>query len=120
MKPDKIRRTGGNGRRSTCVSYNGLLYISGITTVDIHADITGQTKDVLAQIDKLLDYHNTDKHNVLQANVVFQYMEDYGGLNQAWDEWVDDEYEPTRTVVCAQLALPEFRVMVSVVAAEGV
>lgn len=117
MKIKDIQRTGANGRRSSCVAAGGFLYVSGITTVQLEEDIKGQARDVLAQIDKLLSYHGTDKRRVLTANVYLKTMEDYGAFNAVWDTWVDDGYEPARSVVGAQLALPEYRVKISVVAA---
>lgn len=50
----EIKRNGANGRRAQSVSYNGILYTSGITTTDLDADITGQTQDVIHIIDNIL------------------------------------------------------------------
>lgn len=116
-KKNEILRSGGNGRRSTCVAHGGLLYISGITTVDIEADIEGQAKDVFSQIDKILASHGTDKNSVLSATVFLRSMDDYGKFNAVWDEWVIDGYEPARSVVEAATALPEYCVKVALVAA---
>lgn len=115
---DKIARTGGNGRRSTCTAYGGMVYLSGITTVDLEADIAGQARDVFTQIDRLLAANGSDKHCVLSANVILADMADYGNFNAAWDEWVTDGYEPARTVFGGRLALPEYRIKVAVVAAQ--
>lgn len=117
MKKDAIQRTGSNGRTSHCVAYNGQLYISGVTPVDIEGDITAQAKDVFEQMDRLLSRHSSDKHMVLKADVILQSMEDYGDFNQAWDEWVTDDFEPTRSICAATLPLSEYRVMLSLVAA---
>ncbi len=119
MKPDKsvIGRTGGNGRRSSCVAYNGVLHTSGITTVDLEADITGQAQDIFAQLDKLMEVHGTTKGRILSAQVCLQDMADYGGFNQAWDEWVSDGDEPAMSLVVAGLPLPEYRVQVSLIVA---
>lgn len=113
----KITRTGGNGRRSTSVAHNGVLYTSGITTVDLSADITGQAEDVFAQLDKLMAYHGTNKNNILSATIYLKTMEDYGNFNAVWDMWVTDGNEPCRSVVQAPLALPEYRLKVSLVVA---
>lgn len=112
-----IRRTGGNGRRSSCVAYDGLLYISGITTVDLAADMAGQAADVFGQLDRLMAHSGTNKHNILSASIFLRSMEEYGAFNAVWDEWVDDGYEPSRSVVEAGLPLEEYRVKVSLVVA---
>jgi enamine deaminase RidA (YjgF/YER057c/UK114 family) len=115
---DEIHRMGGNGRRSACVVYGGLVYLSGITTVDLQADILGQTRDVLAQIDKLLAASGSGKSRVLSANVTLRAMEDYGGFNAAWDEWITDGLEPARNVVQGGLAIPEYLVKIALIAAQ--
>ncbi len=117
LEKNEIRRTGGNGRRSSCVAYNGVLYISGISTVDIEADMAGQAEDVFAQLEKLMAFHGTNRGRILSATVYLQDMEEYGAFNQAWDEWINDGDEPARTVVGAKLALPEYRLKVSLVVA---
>ena len=57
----EIKRNGANGRRAQSVSYNGILYTSGITTTDLDADITGQTQDVIHIIDNILARNGIDK-----------------------------------------------------------
>ncbi len=117
MARDEIVRIGGNGRRSSCVAYGGLVYTSGITTVELSADIDGQTRDVLAQIDKLLAAFGTGKTRVLSATVTLRSMQDYAGFNAVWDEWVTDEAEPARSVTEGALPIPEYRVKIALVAA---
>ncbi|MDL2293654.1 RidA family protein [Ruminococcaceae bacterium OttesenSCG-928-D13] len=116
---NEIIRTGGNGRRSTCTAHGGLVYVSGITTVLLEADITGQTQDVLNQIDRLLAANGSNKTRVLSADITLADMADYGNFNAAWDQWVSDDNEPARRVAGGQLALSEYRVKISLVAAQS-
>ena len=113
-----IVRTGGNGRRSACVAYGGLVYVSGITTVDLAADTAGQARDVMAQIEKLLLANGSHKNRLLSVNVTLRDMADYGHFNAVWDEWVVDAYEPARNVTGGELALPEYRIKISGIAAQ--
>lgn len=117
MAKNEIQRTGGNGRRATCVTYNGLVFISGITTVDLEADITAQTEDVLSQINKLLALNGSNKTRVLSATITLTDMADYAGFNAAWDVWVIDGFEPARSVSEGKLAVEGYRVKITVVAA---
>lgn len=115
----EIVRSGGNGRRSKYVAYNGLVYVSGTTTVDIEADIRGQTRDVLEQIDKMLAAAGSDKRRVLSATITLKDMEsDYGDFNAVWDEWVVDGFEPARSVSQGKLALAQYKVKIALVAAQ--
>lgn len=112
-----IRRNGGNGRRSTCVTHNGLLYTSGLTTTDLSADMTGQAQDIFEKLDRIMAYNNTNKHNILSATIYLSNMDEVGDFNAAWDLWIDDAFEPARTVVEARLALDEYRVKISLIVA---
>ena len=115
----EIMRTGGNGRRSKCVAYGGLVYVSGITTVDLQADVREQTRDVLDQIDKMLAANGSDKLRVVSASITLKDREhDYGEFNAVWDQWVSDGFEPARSVTGGKLALPEYRVKIALIAAQ--
>lgn len=116
MKND-IRRTGGNGRYSRCVAYNGVLYIHGVTPVDLEAGIQEQAKDLFGQLDKLMAYHNTDKSNLLTADIYLQDVNDYPDFNAVWDQWVLDGHEPTRNVAGLNLALKGYQLSLSVTVA---
>lgn len=64
----EIVRMGGNGRHSSCVAYNGVLYIGGVTTVDLEADVAGQAQDIFAQLDKLMAHNGTNKDRILKRH----------------------------------------------------
>lgn len=115
---NSIKRSGGNGRRCTSLVHAGLVYVSGITTVNLEGDMREQTRDVLEQIDKHLLASGSDKTRVLKADITLSDMADYGDFNAVWDEWVTDEQEPCRSVIQGGLALPEYKVKVSLVAAQ--
>lgn len=112
-----IKRNGANGRRSLSVVHGGLLYTSGITTTDLEADITGQTKDVMHVIDNILARNGTDRSRILTATVTLADMADYGAFNAVWDAWIVDGNEPARSVTGGALAVPEYRIKISVIAA---
>lgn len=113
----EIKRHGGNGRRSLCVSYGGLVYTSGITATNLDGDAAAQTQDVLRQLDALLERRGIDKSRVLTATITLASMADYGDFNAAWDAWVVDGYEPARSVTEGRLAVPEYKVKIALVAA---
>lgn len=114
---ENLNRSAANGRRSTCISYGGTLYTSGVTTTDLAGDIAAQAENVLAQLDTLLAAYGTDKHQVLMAHIFLADMQDYAAFNAVWDTWVDDGFEPCRCVVQAGLPLPEYRVKIALTAA---
>ena len=113
----EIKRNGANGRRAQSVSYNGILYTSGITTTDLAGDTTAQTQDVLKQLDDILCRGGTERSRVISATITLADMADYGAFNAVWDAWVVDGYEPARSVTGGQLAVPEYKIKISVTAA---
>ena len=96
-----------------------LVYLAGQVAEDANADITGQTKSVLAQIDRLLAEAGTDKTHILSATIYLADMADYAGMNAAWDAWVPQGDTPARATVEARLAKAAYRVEMQIVAAAG-
>ncbi len=95
----------------------GLAYLAGQVASDPKADITGQTRQVLAQIDALLAEAGSDKTKILSATIYLPDMGDFGAMNAVWESWVVAGHTPARATVQATLAAPEYRVEIQVVAA---
>jgi len=92
-----IQRLGlENPNMSQTVIHNGTVYISG--QVDATAsDIEGQTKDVLAKVDALLQEAGTDKSQLLTASIWVKDIEnDFQGMNSVWNQWLDPDNKPVR------------------------
>ncbi len=95
----------------------GLAYLAGQVASDPSADITSQTRQVLAQIDSLLAEAGSDKSRILSATIYLPDMTDFGSMNAVWESWVVAGQTPARATVQAKLAAPEYRVEIQVVAA---
>ena len=83
----------------------------------IEKDIRGQTAEVLAAIDKLLQEAGTDKSRILMAQIFLADLADFEGMNAVWDAWVAPGNTPPRATVQAKLARPAWRIEVVVTAA---
>jgi len=94
-----------------------LVYLAGQVAEDRNADITAQTRSVLAQIDRLLAEASTDKRHILSATIYLADMSDYAAMNAVWDAWVPKGDPPARATVEAKLAHPAYRVEIQLVAA---
>jgi enamine deaminase RidA (YjgF/YER057c/UK114 family) len=108
------------GKRLSGVVINrasGTAYLAGQVADDPTADITGQTQQVLAQVDDLLFEAGTDKSKILSATVYLPDMADYAAMNAVWEKWVVPGHTPARATVEARLAAPDYRVEIQVVAA---
>ena len=104
-------------RLSEMAVYNNTVYLAGQVAEDMHQDITGQTKQVLAAIDKLLAEAGTDKSKILSTTIYIADMAEFPAMNAVWDTWVVQGNTPPRATVQAKLAKPEWKVEMQVVAA---
>ena len=105
-------------RLSEMVVHNGTVYLAGQVAADGTQDITGQAKQVLAQIDSLLAEVGSDKTKILSATIFLPSMADFPALNAVWDTWVPAGHCPARATVEAKLAALEYKVEIQVIAAQ--
>src|SRR3546814_17756269 len=105
----EIKRINVEKRLSDMAIYNGVAYLAGQVPDDGSLSMEGQTAQVLATIDKLLEIAGTDKSRILMAQIFVANMAEFGGLNKAWDAWVADGNAPPRATVEARLANPDFK-----------
>jgi enamine deaminase RidA (YjgF/YER057c/UK114 family) len=115
-----ITRMTTSKRASFIVVHNGTVYVAGITPEDRSQDIRGQTKQVLAKIDRLLAEAGTDKSRLLTAQIwVKDIKNDFAGMNEIWDAWTAPGAAPTRATAQCDMAAPEILVEIIVTAAVG-
>ncbi|MFM7461913.1 MAG: RidA family protein [Burkholderiales bacterium] len=106
------------GKRLSEIAVHGdTVYLAGQVAEDNTQDISGQTRQVLAAIDKLLWEAGSDKSKLLQVTIFIADMQDFPGMNAVWDGWVVPGATPPRATVEAKLAKPEWKVEMLVVAA---
>ena len=97
----------------------GTVYLAGQVARDATADVKGQSAQVLGQIDELLAEAGSDKSQLLSATIYLPDMKDFAAFNSVWENWIVPGHAPARATVRAELAAPEYRVEVQVVAATG-
>lgn len=112
----QIQRHGSTRRYSDSVVHNGTVYLVEVPS-NLDADITGQTENLLASIERLLAQAGSDKFRLLMATIYLADMADYGAMNAVWDAWLPEGSAPARACVQARLANPEFRVEIVLTAA---
>jgi enamine deaminase RidA (YjgF/YER057c/UK114 family) len=96
---------------------SGTAYLAGQVAGDAKADITGQTQQVLSQIDALLSEAGSDKTKILSATIYLPDIADFAAMNAIWEKWVAAGAAPARATVQAKLAGPDYKVEIAVVAA---
>jgi enamine deaminase RidA (YjgF/YER057c/UK114 family) len=105
-----IKRIEIGPRMSEAVVCNGIAFLAGQVAEDASQDITGQTKQVLAQIDELLSEAGSDKSRLISASIYLADMKDFSAMNAVWDKWVSPGNTPARATIQAQLAQPKWRI----------
>jgi enamine deaminase RidA (YjgF/YER057c/UK114 family) len=112
-----IQRFHTGARLSEATVHNGTAYLAGQIADDPTQDIAGQTRQVLAAVDKLLAEVGSDKSRILMAQIFIADLADFAGMNAVWDAWVAPGQAPCRATVEARLAKPDWRVEIVVTAA---
>ena len=115
-----IERIESGPRMSQAVIFNKIVYLAGQVADDgTGPSIALQTASVLRAIDALLAKASSDKSRLLSVTVYLTDMDDFAAMNGAWDAWVDPKATPARaTVVSPRLAGTEYKIEISVVAAQ--
>ena len=113
-----IQRQLTNERLSQIVVHSGTVYLAGQVGDDMNAGIEQQTRETLANIERLLDLAGTDKTKLLSVTIYLKDIDaDFQGMNSVWDSWLPKNVAPARATVEAKLCEPEILVEMSVVAA---
>ncbi len=111
----EITRIEPGPRMSGAVVHNGIAYLSGQVGTP-GASVTQQTKDVLAEIDRLLAAAGTDKTRLLTAQIWLADIATFAEMNAVWDAWVSPGHTPARWTGEAKLATPDYTVEIIVTA----
>jgi len=112
-----IKRINAGPRMSGAVVHGDTVYVAGQVADTSGADVTTQTREVLAKIDALLKGAGTDKSKLLSATIYITDMKTFPEMNAVWDGWVSAGNTPARATVEAGLAAPQYGVEIMVIAA---
>ena len=113
-----IKRIETGPRMSQAVIHNGTVYLAGQVGKP-GEPVAEQTREVLAQIDRLLAECGSDKTRILSAQVWLADMADFAEMNAVWDAWVAPGHAPARATGESALATPDYQVEIIVVAAQN-
>jgi enamine deaminase RidA (YjgF/YER057c/UK114 family) len=112
-----IKRMHVGPRLSEIVVHGDTVYLAGQIAENAAADAEGQTREILAGIDRLLGEAGSDKTKILSALIVVSDMRHFPAMNRAWDAWVATGHTPARATIEARLATPAHLVEIKVIAA---
>jgi enamine deaminase RidA (YjgF/YER057c/UK114 family) len=103
---------------SQAVVHGDTVHLAGVVAKNLDADVKGQTKEVLGEIDRLLGKCGSDKSKILSATIWVTDIRNRAPMNEVWTAWVDTKNMPARACVEAALADPRALVEIMVVAAK--
>lgn len=112
-----IQRFDTGPRMSEMTVHNGVAYLAGQVAEDDSLDISGQTREVLEQIDALLARAGSDRSKILRAQIFLVDLADFAAMNAVWEQWVVPGHTPARATVQAALANPNWKIEIVVTAA---
>jgi enamine deaminase RidA (YjgF/YER057c/UK114 family) len=102
---------------SQAAVHGNTIYLAGQVAEDPSADVAGQTRQILASIDRLLAAAGSDKTRLLSATIYLADIGTFAQMNSAWDAWVPAGHTPARATVEARLAAPHYKVEIQAIAA---
>ena len=112
-----IKRIKPGVRFCEAVVVNNIVTTAGVTGDG--SDVAAQTRDILAQIDALLEEAGSSKSNLLTAGIWLRDIAHFAEFNKVWDAWIDKNNMPVRATVESRLAAPELLVEIQVTALVG-
>ena len=105
-----------NGIMSCAVEAAGLVVTRGVLAPDLGQDIKGQTRQILAEIDRLLALAGSDRSKAVWTSFWLSDIRDIQGLNEVWLEWTGGANLPARATVECKLAQPKALVEIAIIA----
>ena len=117
--PLPIRYLRPEPRYSDAAIHANLVHLAGQVPTDPRADMAGQTRQVLEQIDALLKEAGSDRGRILMAQVIVKDIADVPAMNTVWEAWFQGVTAPPRATFQAALVNPEWKIEVIVTAALG-
>ena len=112
-----VQRHDSSGILSLAVEHGNTVYLAGVVAKKLEADVKGQTKEILDEIDRLLAKCGTSKSKVLQATIWVTDIRNRAPMNEVWTAWTDPKNLPARACIEAKLADPRMLVEIAVIAA---
>jgi enamine deaminase RidA (YjgF/YER057c/UK114 family) len=112
-----LQRFDVGARLSEMAVHNGTAYLAGQVPDDASQDIAGQTAQVLAMIDRLLERAGSDKTRLLMVQIYLVDLADFDRMNAVWDAWVPAGHAPPRATVQARLARSDWKIEIVATAA---
>lgn len=101
---------------SSAVRGGGFVTCIGVGD-NLAGDITAQTREALAEIDRCLALAGADKRDLVEVSIWLADIRHREAMNAVWVMWADPACLPARSCVAARLGDPRMLVEIRAVAA---
>lgn len=81
------------------VKANGMVYLGGLVADDFTLDMKGQTRQICAKLDALLEKAGSSRDKIVSAQLFVTDIAAKDAINEAWTEWLDPEILPARATI---------------------
>lgn len=111
-----IKRYNVGKRLSEAVVYNNMAFLCGQCCNEGNEnkkDVQTQTKEALANIERVLKDIGSDKTKILSATIYLKDISYFDEMNEVWDSWILEGHAPARA--CVEAALAEKDLLVEIV-----
>jgi len=113
-----IARHDSSSILSLAVEHDNTVYLAGVVAKNLDADVKGQTREVLNEIDRLLAKCGSNKSKILAVTIWVTDIRNRAPMNEVWTAWADPKNMPARACIEAKLADPRGLVEIMVTAAK--
>lgn len=111
-----VKRLKPGPRMSAAAQIGDIIFLAGQVPDDLTSDVATQTRQVLTNIDRVLETLGCTKSDLASVQVWLNDIADIGTMNEIWDEWVDRDNPPARATGGVRLARPGMAVEMIAVA----
>jgi enamine deaminase RidA (YjgF/YER057c/UK114 family) len=109
-----MKRIDSNSRRSRAIVAGNIVFLGGQVADDRRPDIRVQTREALAKVDDLLAQCGSSREKLASVTIWLKSMDDYDGMNEIWDGWIDPANPPTRA--CGEVRMAYDDLLVEIIA----
>lgn len=99
-----VKRLNPGPRMSEATRVGNIILLSGQVPDDLTTDVATQTRQVLANIDRVLATLGCSKADLASVQIWLNDIGDISAMNSVWDEWVDRDNPPARATGGVRLA----------------
>ncbi len=94
-----------------------LVFIAGQVAENPALDVTGQTREALHFVDRLLAHAGARREHLVSARIHLLSADDYREVKAVWDDWIAPDRASLNATVGQKLTENAFRVEIEVAAA---